>query len=259
MAIIIIRTLVVYFALVISMRLMGKRQLSELELPELAIAVLIADLAAHPLQDIGIPLMNGLLPIVVLSCCEIIISRRGLAACRTADAALWSALLSHTPRRNRPKGNAPLPPQPRGTLRRAAHPEHHRRRSCRIRRARNGRDAISHPLSRVPPGYSTGPRPRATGHGLSRHHHKRRKAHARKPPPRRKRRGLAAAGTQKARGLRAGGRLPPAARQCGRGLLRRQRRWSDEAGACGGGRAHSAAGGQLVEPQIPPRLHRRTQ
>ncbi|MFR3289911.1 MAG: hypothetical protein ACLTSG_06325 [Lachnospiraceae bacterium] len=67
MAIIIIRTLVVYFALVISMRLMGKRQLSELELPELAIAVLIADLAAHPLQDIGIPLMNGLLPIVVLS------------------------------------------------------------------------------------------------------------------------------------------------------------------------------------------------
>ena len=70
MAIIIIRTLVVYFALVVSMRLMGKRQLSELELPELAIAVLIADLAAHPLQDIGIPLMNGLLPIVVLCCCE---------------------------------------------------------------------------------------------------------------------------------------------------------------------------------------------
>ena len=78
MAIIIIRTLVVYFALVISMRLMGKRQLSELELPELAIAVLIADLAAHPLQDIGIPLMNGLLPIVVLSCCEIIISGAAL-------------------------------------------------------------------------------------------------------------------------------------------------------------------------------------
>ena len=78
MAIIIIRTLVEYFALVISMRLMGKRQLSELELPELAIAVLIADLAAHPLQDIGIPLMNGLLPIVVLSCCELIISGAAL-------------------------------------------------------------------------------------------------------------------------------------------------------------------------------------
>lgn len=78
MAIIIIRTLVVYFALVVSMRFMGKRQLSELELPELAIAVLIADLAAHPLQDIGIPLMNGLLPIVVLTCCELIISGAAL-------------------------------------------------------------------------------------------------------------------------------------------------------------------------------------
>ncbi|MEG1789365.1 MAG: DUF421 domain-containing protein [Oscillospiraceae bacterium] len=74
MAIIIIRTLIIYFALVLSMRLMGKRQLGELELPELIVAVLIADLAAHPLQDIGIPLMNGLIPIVVLFCCEVLIS-----------------------------------------------------------------------------------------------------------------------------------------------------------------------------------------
>ena len=88
MAIIIIRTLVVYFALVVSMRLMGKRQLSELELPELAIAVLIADLAAHPLQDIGIPLMNGLLPIV------------GAASCRTSYSALRAPELSHSTRQN---------------------------------------------------------------------------------------------------------------------------------------------------------------
>lgn len=79
MVIVIIRTLIVYFALVLFMRLMGKRQLSELELPELAVAVLIADLGAHPLQDIGIPLMNGLLPIVVLFCCEVLIS--GAAMC----------------------------------------------------------------------------------------------------------------------------------------------------------------------------------
>ena len=74
MAIVIVRTLIVYFALVLFMRLMGKRQLGELELPELAVAVLIADLAAHPLQDIGIPLMNGLLPVVVLFCCEVLIA-----------------------------------------------------------------------------------------------------------------------------------------------------------------------------------------
>ena len=74
MTIVIIRTLIVYFALVLFMRLMGKRQLSELELPELAVAVLIADLGTHPLQDIGIPLMNGLLPMIVLFCCEVLIS-----------------------------------------------------------------------------------------------------------------------------------------------------------------------------------------
>lgn len=74
MAIIIIRTLIVYFSLVLFMRLMGKRQLGELELPELAVAVLIADLGAHPLQDIGIPLMNGLIPIIVLFCCEVLIA-----------------------------------------------------------------------------------------------------------------------------------------------------------------------------------------
>ena len=79
MAIVIVRTLIVYFALLLFMRLMGKRQLSELELPELAVAVLIADLGAHPLQDIGIPLLNGLLPIAVLFCCEVLLS--GAAMC----------------------------------------------------------------------------------------------------------------------------------------------------------------------------------
>lgn len=74
MAIIILRTLIIYFALLIAMRLMGKRQLGELELSELIVTVLISDIAAHPLQDIGIPLLNGLLPIIVLLCCELIIS-----------------------------------------------------------------------------------------------------------------------------------------------------------------------------------------
>ena len=74
MAIIIIRTLIVYFALLLTMRLLGKRQLGEMELSEFVLAALIADLAAHPLQDIGIPLMNGLLPIIVLFCCEVLIA-----------------------------------------------------------------------------------------------------------------------------------------------------------------------------------------
>ena len=74
MAIILIRTLIVYFSLLLTMRLLGKRQLGEMELSEFVLAALIADLAAHPLQDIGIPMMNGLLPILVLFCCEVMIA-----------------------------------------------------------------------------------------------------------------------------------------------------------------------------------------
>ena len=74
MAIVFFRTLIVFFALLFSMRLMGKRQLGELELSELVVAVLISNVAAHPLQDIGIPLMNGVLPVIILLCCELLIS-----------------------------------------------------------------------------------------------------------------------------------------------------------------------------------------
>ena len=74
MAIIFIRTVILYFAILISMRVMGKRQLGELEISEFIVAALIADLAATPLQDIGIPLLNGLLPILIMFCLEIIIA-----------------------------------------------------------------------------------------------------------------------------------------------------------------------------------------
>ena len=74
MAIVLIRTLIIYLTLLITMRLLGKRQLGEMELSELVLASLIADLAAHPLQDIGIPLINGLVPVLTLFCCEVFIS-----------------------------------------------------------------------------------------------------------------------------------------------------------------------------------------
>ena len=74
MAIIFIRTLIVYFALLGCLRLMGKRQLGEMELSEFVVASLIADLASNPLQDIGMPLLNGMIPVVTLFCCELVIS-----------------------------------------------------------------------------------------------------------------------------------------------------------------------------------------
>lgn len=56
------------------MRLMGKRQLGELELSELVVAVLIADIASIPLQNPSLPLSYGLIPLLVLFCCELIFS-----------------------------------------------------------------------------------------------------------------------------------------------------------------------------------------
>lgn len=74
LAIIIVRTVILFACIIAAMRLMGKRQLGQLELSELVVAVLISDMAAHPLQDIGIPLIYGLVPIAVLLCCELLIS-----------------------------------------------------------------------------------------------------------------------------------------------------------------------------------------
>ncbi len=74
LAIAIIRTLILYAAIIISLRIMGKRQVGELEPAELVVAVLISDLAAHPLQDIGTPLLYGLIPVLTLLCCEVLMS-----------------------------------------------------------------------------------------------------------------------------------------------------------------------------------------
>lgn len=74
MGIIFIRTLIIFASIIILLRLLGKRQLRELELSELVVSVLFADLAATPLQDTGIPLLNGLIPIIALFACELIIS-----------------------------------------------------------------------------------------------------------------------------------------------------------------------------------------
>lgn len=69
-----IRTLLLYFAVVIAVRLMGKRQIGELDPSELVITILISDLAAVPMQDLGIPLFAGLVPIGVLVATEILVS-----------------------------------------------------------------------------------------------------------------------------------------------------------------------------------------
>lgn len=82
MAVVTVRTLIVFICIYAAVRLMGKRQLGQLEPSELVVAVLITDMAAHPLQDIGIPLLNGLVPIAVLLSCELLISWLSLKSSR---------------------------------------------------------------------------------------------------------------------------------------------------------------------------------
>jgi len=56
------------------MRFMGKRQIGELQPSELVVAILISELAAIPMQETGIPLVSGIIPILTLIACEIILS-----------------------------------------------------------------------------------------------------------------------------------------------------------------------------------------
>ncbi len=74
MAIAAIRTVIIYIVIIAALRLAGKRQLGELQPAELVVTLLIADLAAVPMQDNGTPLFSGLVPIAVLVALELILS-----------------------------------------------------------------------------------------------------------------------------------------------------------------------------------------
>lgn len=68
------RTIMLYIVIVVAVRLMGKRQISELQTSELVVTLLISDIAAIPMQDTGQPLVSGFIPIAVLVMCEIVVS-----------------------------------------------------------------------------------------------------------------------------------------------------------------------------------------
>lgn len=66
MFVVLIRTVALYLFIVVGIRLLGKHQIGQLEPSELVLTLIIADLASVPMQDNGIPLLAGLIPIVVL-------------------------------------------------------------------------------------------------------------------------------------------------------------------------------------------------
>lgn len=74
MSIILIRSLILYILVVFSVRLMGKRQLGELQPSELVITILVSNIATLPLEDTDIPVIVGVTPILALVCFEVIVS-----------------------------------------------------------------------------------------------------------------------------------------------------------------------------------------
>jgi uncharacterized membrane protein YcaP (DUF421 family) len=74
MLIILVRTAILYISVVVAMRIMGKQQIGQLQPFELVITIMLSELAAIPMQDPGIPLLNGLTPILTLITLQVITS-----------------------------------------------------------------------------------------------------------------------------------------------------------------------------------------
>ena len=85
------RTVILYFLIMIGLRLMGKRQIGELEPSELVLTMMISDLATVPMQDFGIPLLAGIIPILTLLALSMLLSQISLHHLR------FRALICGTP------------------------------------------------------------------------------------------------------------------------------------------------------------------
>ena len=70
----IIRTVILYIFVTVGIRLMGKRQIGDMQPNELVITLLISEIAAIPLQDTSQPLLNGIMAIFMLVILEIVMS-----------------------------------------------------------------------------------------------------------------------------------------------------------------------------------------
>lgn len=82
MLVVFIRTLILYIIVIVAMRIMGKRQIGQLQPFELAVAIMISELASVPMQNTGIPLVNGIIPILTMLAAQIVISFIALKSTR---------------------------------------------------------------------------------------------------------------------------------------------------------------------------------
>ena len=74
MLLVYLRTIILYLILVVVIRLMGKRQIGQMEASEFVVALLVADLASIPMQNGDIPLLSGIVPILTVLGIELVFS-----------------------------------------------------------------------------------------------------------------------------------------------------------------------------------------
>ena len=77
-----LRTVILYFLITAGLRLMGKRQIGQLEPSELVLTMMLSDLATVPMQDFGIPLLSGIIPILTLLSLSMLLSQLSLCSIR---------------------------------------------------------------------------------------------------------------------------------------------------------------------------------
>ncbi len=82
MVIAVVRTVILYLLIIFGIRLLGKHQVGELEPAEFVLALIIADIASVPMQDYGIPLLMGVIPIITLLCLSMILSMLSMKSLR---------------------------------------------------------------------------------------------------------------------------------------------------------------------------------
>ena len=74
MLIAIVRTLILYIFIITALRLMGKRQISDMQPSELVVTLVVSDIASLPMQNTSQPLLSGMIPVMVLVGLEILTS-----------------------------------------------------------------------------------------------------------------------------------------------------------------------------------------
>ena len=85
MLIIFFRAIFLYIVVLVVMRLMGKREIGQMQPFELAISIMIADLAATPMAETGIPISNGIVPILGLLVMHLAISTLNIKSTKARE------------------------------------------------------------------------------------------------------------------------------------------------------------------------------